>query len=91
MSAVTVVDLTMVDNPSKIVHCDANDKCPVCWDPVEDGKAYFSPPCGHVHCRGCMADSRLHQCGRCSQPFSVAEQVLVNIPNSTYDLTDSSE
>lgn len=83
-----IIDLTGADDPPKIARCDTDDKCPICWEDVRDGGVYFAPPCGHVHCRQCMRDNRLNQCARCTQHFIVAEQVLVNIANTAYDLTN---
>lgn len=81
----TVIDLTHADDPPKTVYVDAdsNEMCCLCWDPVEDGTTYWTPPCNHLFCKDCMKDNRLNRCSRCNQEFTVATPVRLLVRNYT--------
>lgn len=84
-----IIDLTHVDDPPKLLIVnldddgDHNDQCCIGYEPVEDGKTYYQPPCGHIICESCIKDNRVRVCGRCAQDFIVAEPVRVLIKNHT--------
>ena len=66
--------------PVIVVDETEEEKCCLCWDPVEDNYRYYRPPCGHLFCYQCMDQNKLlRTCTRCNQNFMEAGPVLVRV------------
>ncbi len=61
--------------------------CVFCFNKVEDGVTYYSPPCGHLFCYECLLEeTRIKECGECTKPFIVAEPVKVIYKTSVIEI-----
>ena len=71
---------------------DEKDRCCFCFDDLENGVVYYTPPCGHVFCYKCMREeARLNVCTSCTAPFTIATAVKVYLVANCDDDTDDTE